>query len=214
MSNIQFKATRRDAQGTGASRRLRRAGQLPGIIYGGGDAVPITLDHNELYHLLRRDVFHSSILDIVLDGKKETAVVRDTQWHPFKPQVLHIDFQRVAADEEITMRVPINLVGIDDSPAVKLGDSMISSVMTEIEIRCLPKDLPEAITVDVSHLDVGQSTHLSEIQLPDNVTLIHHSEVDLVVATALRVGGAEEEEVEDVDIDDGAAPTTGEGEEA
>ena len=188
---IQFKATKRDAQGTGASRRLRRAGQLPGIIYGGtGEALPVTFDHNELYHLLKKEVFHSSVLTIDVDGKKETVVLRDTQWHAFKPQVLHIDFQRVAADQKMHLKVPLHFVGDDVSPAVKLGGCMISHVVNEIDVQCLPKDLPEFVTVDLSALEAGASVHLSQVKLPAGVELVQHGEGDPVVATALVVKGA------------------------
>lgn len=194
---IQFKATKRDAQGTGASRRLRRAGQLPGIIYGAsGDALPVTLDHNELYHLLKKEVFHSSVLTIDVDGKKETVVLRDTQWHAFKPQVLHIDFQRVAADQKMHLKVPLHFVGDDVSPAVKLGGCMISHVANEIDVQCLPKDLPEFVEVDLSALEAGQSVHASQIKLPAGVELVLHGEGDPVVASALKVKGAAEGEGE------------------
>ncbi|OYD53498.1 50S ribosomal protein L25/general stress protein Ctc [Thauera propionica] len=194
---IQFKATKRDAQGTGASRRLRRAGQLPGIIYGGvGEALPVTFDHNELYHLLKKEVFHSSVLTIDVDGKKETVVLRDTQWHAFKPQVLHIDFQRVAADQKMHLKVPLHFVGDDVSPAVKLGGCMISHVVNEIDVQCLPKDLPEFVEVDLSALEAGQSVHVSQIKLPAGVELVLHGEGDPVVASALKVKGAAEAEGE------------------
>ena len=188
---IQFKATKRDAQGTGASRRQRRAGQLPGIVYGGTkDPQPITLDHNELYHLLKKEVFHSSLLSIEVDGQNETVILRDTQWHPFKQQVLHIDFQRVAADEKIHVKVPLHFIGGDDSPAVKLGGCMISHTINEIDVECLPKDLPEFVEVDLSALEVGQSVHVSQLKLPAGVELVGHGEGDPVVATALQVKGA------------------------
>ena len=187
---IQFKATKRDAQGTGASRRLRRAGQLPGIIYGTSEALPITLDHNELYHMLRKEAFHSSVLSIDVDGKKETVVLRDTQWHAFKPQVLHIDFQRVAADQKMHLKVPLHFVGDDACPAVKLGGCIVSHVLNELDVQCLPKDLPEFVEVDLSALEAGQSVHVSQIKLPAGVELVQHGEGDPVVATALVVKGA------------------------
>ncbi len=188
---IEFKAGKRDAQGTGASRRLRRAGQLPGIIYGGtGEAQPIVMDHNELYHLLRKEAFHASVLSIDVDGSKEIAVLRDTQWHPFKQQVLHIDFQRVAADQKMHLKVPLHFSGDDVSPAVKLGGCMISHVINEIDVQCLPKDLPEFVGVDLSALEVGQSVHVSQLVLPAGVELVQHGEGDPVVATAVQVKGA------------------------
>ncbi len=188
---IQFKATKRDAQGTGASRRQRRAGQLPGIVYGGTkDPQPITLDHNELYHLLKKEVFHSSLLSIEVDGQNETVILRDTQWHPFKQQVLHIDFQRVAADEKIHVKVPLHFIGGDDSPAVKLGGCIVSAVINDVDVVCLPGNLPEFITVDLSGLEVGHSVHVSELKLPADVELVLRGEGDAVVATALKVRGA------------------------
>ena len=188
---IQFKATKRDAQGTGASRRQRRAGQLPGIVYGGTkDPQPITLDHNELYHLLKKEVFHSSLLSVEVDGQNETVILRDTQWHPFKQQVLHIDFQRVAADEKIHVKVPLHFIGGDDSPAVKLGGCIVSAVINDVDVVCLPGNLPEFITVDLSGLEVGHSVHVSELKLPADVELVQRGEGDAVVATALKVRGA------------------------
>lgn len=188
---IEFKATTRNAQGTGASRRLRRAGQVPGIIYGGaGEVSLITMDHNELYHLLRKEAFHASVLSIDVEGARQTAVLRDVQWHPFKQQVLHLDFQRVAADEKLHLKVPLHFVGGDVSPAIKLGGCMISHVINEIDVKCLPKDLPEFIEVDLSALEAGQSVHVSQIKLPAGVEPVQHGEGDPVVATALVVKGA------------------------
>ena len=188
---IEFKATKRDAQGTGASRRLRHAGQVPGIIYGGAaDALAITMDHNELYHLLRKEAFHASVLSIEVDGAKQNAVLRDVQWHPFKQQVLHLDFQRIAAGEKMHLKVPLHFVGADVAPAVKLGGCMISHTINEIDVECLPKDLPEFVEVDLSALEVGQSVHVSQLKLPAGVELVGHGEGDPVVATALQVKGA------------------------
>ncbi|MFT3759687.1 50S ribosomal protein L25/general stress protein Ctc [Thauera sp.] len=191
---IQFKATKRDAQGTGASRRLRRAGQLPGIIYGTSEALPITLDHNELYHMLRKEAFHSSVLSIDVNGKKETVVLRDTQWHAFKPQVLHIDFQRVAADQKMHLKVPLHFVGDDACPAVKLGGCIVSHVLNELDVQCLPKDLPEFVEVNLSALEAGQSVHVSQIKLPAGVELVQHGDSDPVVASSLKVRGAADAE--------------------
>lgn len=193
--SIEFKATKRVDQGTGASRRLRRAGQLPGIIYGGNqDAEAITLDHNELYHLLRKEAFHSSVLTVIVDGKKETVILRDTQWHPYKQQVLHIDFQRVSASEKLRIKVPLHFVNGDLSPAVKLGGQMISHVITEIDVACLPKDLPEYIEVDLSGLENDQSLHVSDLKLPKGVEIVHHGESNPVIATALKTGGGESDD--------------------
>lgn len=202
---IEFKATKRDVQGTGASRRLRRAGQIPGIIYGGtGEAIPVTFDHNELFHLLRREVFHSSVLTANVDGKKQNVILRATQWHAFKPQVLHLDFQRVLADEKVHMKVPLHFNNGDVSPAVKLGGCMISHTMNEIDISCLPADLPEFIAVDLSALETGQSVHVSQLQLPAGVELVGHGEGDPVVATALLTKAAAGDEEADAEGGDAA----------
>jgi len=194
---IEFKATKRDAQGTGASRRLRRAGRIPGILYGGaGETQPVSMDHNELYHLLRKEAFHASVLSIEVDGAKQNAVLRDVQWHPFKQQVLHLDFQRIAAGEKMHLKVPLHFVGADVAPAVKLGGCMISHTINELDVQCLPTDLPEFIEVDLSALEAGQSVHVSQIKLPAGVELVQHGEGDRVVATALQVKGAAEAEGE------------------
>lgn len=196
---IEFKATKRVEQGTGASRRLRRAGQLPGVIYGASkDAAAITLDHNELYHLMRKEAFHSSVLNIELEGSKESVVLRDAQWHPFKQQILHLDFQRVSATEKMHLKVPLHFVNGESSPAVKLGGGMISHVITEVDIACLPKDLPEFITVDLKDLEMDQAIHVSQLALPDGVEVVHHGEGDPVVATVLKTGAsAGEDEAEE-----------------
>lgn len=198
--SFEFKATKRVEQGTGASRRLRRAGQLPGIIYGAHqEAIAVTFDHNELFHLLRRDAFHSSVLNIALDGKKESVILRDAQWHPFKPLVLHIDFQRVDASEKLSLKVPLRFLNGEASPAVKLGGQMITHVINELDISCLPKDLPEFLEVDLSALENDQSLHVSDIQLPEGVELVQHGDANPVIATALKTGGGEEEDADDAE---------------
>jgi len=189
---IQFKANKREDQGSGASRRLRRAGKLPGIIYGGGaDATPITLDHNELYHMLQKESFHASVLTIDVDGVKQNAILRDTQWHAFKPQVLHIDFQRVDATHKIHLKVPLHFVNDDICPGVKLEGGMVSHVMTELDVNCLPQDLPEFIEVDLKDLTGAKSLHVSELVMPAGVEVVHHGEGDPIVATVLKTGGGE-----------------------
>lgn len=197
---IEFKATQREEQGSSASRRLRRAGQVPGIIYGGDvAATPITMDHNEMYHLLNKEAFHASVLSIDLEGKKQTVVLRDSQWHAYKPQVLHIDFQRVDADHKIHLKVPLHFVNGDNSPAVKLGGGMISHVINELDVQCLPANLPEFIEVDLGGLEADQSIHVSQIKLPKGVELVVHGEGDPVVVTVLKTKGeaaAEEESAE------------------
>src|SRR5690606_37724097 len=128
------------------------------------------------------------ILSIVVDDQKETVILRDTQWHPYKQRVLHIDFQRVNASEKLHMKVPLHFVNGEASPAVKLGGQMISHVMTEIDIACLPKDLPEFIEVDLANLENDQSLHISDITLPQGVEVVHHGDGNPVIATALKTG--------------------------
>lgn len=168
-------AFERSVQGTGASRRLRNSGKTPGIIYG-GSAEPkmIELDHNALFHALKKEAFHSSILDIEVAGKVELALLRDFQMHPFKPMVLHIDFQRVNAKEKIHVKVPLHFVNADVAPGVKLGHGIVSHVANELEVSCLPADLPEFIEVDLGALEVGQSIHLSDLKLPKGVSAVQH----------------------------------------
>jgi len=185
---IEFKAVKRVEQGTGASRRLRRAGQLPGVIYGASkDPVAITLDHNELFHLLRKEAFHASILTADVDGTKESVVLRDAQWHPFRQLVLHLDFQRISATEKMHLKVPFHFVNDQICPAVKLGGQMISHVLNEIDVACLPADLPEFIEIDLKDLEADHSIHLSDIKLPAGVEIVHHGEGDPVIVTALKV---------------------------
>ncbi|CAD85736.1 MULTISPECIES: 50S ribosomal protein L25/general stress protein Ctc [Nitrosomonas] len=169
---IEISANSRKLHGTGANRRLRSQGRLPGVIYGGnGDAQSIELDHKDLYYKLKMEAFHASILSISIDGKKEQVLLRDVQMHPFKQQVLHIDFQRVRQDQKIHVKVPLHFINADIAPGVKLSGGMISHVATEIEISCLPKDLPEFITVDLSGMTAGSTLHLSDLILSENVEI-------------------------------------------
>ena len=193
MKVIAFK---RELQGTGASRRLRKTGQTPGIVYGGTSApVSITLDHNALYHALKKEVFHSSILDLEIDGLVEKVLLRDFQVHAYKQLVLHADFQRVAADQKIHVKVPLHFVNAELSPAVKLNGAVISHVLVELEISCLPAQLPEFITADLSSLEAGQSLHVNDIALPEGVTVIIHGE-NQTVAIAVVPAGATAAETE------------------
>jgi len=184
--NIEFTAFPRASEGRGESRRLRRTGKAPGIVYGGTQApTPIELDHNALVHALRNEAFHSSILTMKLDGGSTQVLLRDVQMHPFRHEVLHVDFQRIDANRRIHMKVPLHFVNESVSPAVKTEGAVISHVMTELDITCLPKDLPEFIEVDLSQLDTGHSLHVSGVKLPEGVTAVTHRTVDPVVATAV-----------------------------
>jgi large subunit ribosomal protein L25 len=180
----------RKEQGTGASRRLRNAGQTPGIIYGGTEApVAITLDHNALYHALKKEIFHSSILDMDVDGKVEKVLLRDFQVHAYKQLVLHADFQRVDVSKKIHVKVPLHFVNAEISPAVKLASAVISHVLVDLDISCLPTDLPEFIEVDLSKLEAGQSLHVSSLVLPNGVSAVVHGD-DATVAIAVVPAGA------------------------
>jgi large subunit ribosomal protein L25 len=188
-------ATTRKLQGTGASRRLRRAGRVPGIVYGGtAGPVAIELDHNALFHSMRIESFHSSILDLEIDGKSEQVLLRDAQWHPYKPQVLHVDFQRVLAEERITMKVPLRFLNQEVSPAVKLQNAIVSHVVTEIEVSCLPRDLPAYIEVDLANLGVEHAVHLSDIPLPAGVSVVtHHGDNPTIVVASVKGGASGED---------------------
>ena len=167
---IAIKAESRKGQGTGASRRLRRADKVPGIVYGGGkDATVIELDHNNLYHKLKLEAFHASILDMELEGKTEPVLLRDVQMHAWKQIVLHVDFQRVAADKKIHMKVPLHFINADIAPGVKVSSGIVSHIINELLISCLPKDLPSFIEVDLKDLAAGHSLHLSNLQMPAGV---------------------------------------------
>jgi large subunit ribosomal protein L25 len=169
---IEISADKRVLRGKGASRRLRGCGKVPGIIYGGeNQAQAIELDHNNLYHKLKLEAFHASILSIDLGGKKEQVLLRDLQMHPFKLQVLHIDFQRVDQSKKIHMKVPLHFVNAEVSPGVKLSGGIVSHVFTELDISCLPKDLPEFIEVDLIDLSANNSVHLKDLKMSPGVEI-------------------------------------------
>jgi large subunit ribosomal protein L25 len=193
---LEISAQSRKEEGRGASRRLRRGGNVPGILYGGESApTPIMLDHNALYHALRKEAFHSSILNVTLDGKGVRALLRDVQMHPYKQQVLHVDFQRVEGNKKIHMRIPLHFINADISPAVKLGGALVNQVINELEISCLPKDLPEFIEVDLSEMQVGDTLHVSELKLPAGVTAVLLRGQDPTVASASVVREVSDEEL-------------------
>ena len=183
---IEISARKREAQGTGASRRLRRLGRVPGIVYGGDrDAVNIELDHKDLYQNLRNEKFHASILTLALDGTKEQVLLRAVNMHPFKAQVQHIDFQRISKDKKIHMKVPLHFANADKSPGVKEQGGVVNHVMNELDIVCFPDDLPEYVEVDLSNLAVGHSMHVREVPLPKGVELALHKDENPVVATVV-----------------------------
>ena len=193
---MKFVAFPRELQGTGASRRLRNAGKVPGIVYGGGEPVTIELDHNALFHALKKEAFHSSLLDMELAGKSQQVLLRDVQMHPFKPVVLHEDFQRVDARTRVTKKVPLHFVNEENAPAVKLDKCLVSHVITDLEVECLAAQLPEFLTVDLGELTKGQSLHVADIKLPANVKPVLRGKKNPVIATV--VTQAEEEAAAEV----------------
>tara|TARA_S200000501_G_C20840344_1_gene751291 strand:- start:266 stop:892 length:627 start_codon:yes stop_codon:yes gene_type:complete len=189
----------RNKNGTGASRRLRNSGLTPGIIYGGKEApTNISLDHNALFHSLKKEAFHSSILEIEVGGKTEQVLLRDFQLHAFKRLVLHADFQRVEENKLIRIKVPLHFINANLSPAVKISSGIISHVMNEIDIVCLPKNLPEFIDVDLSKMSINSSFHVSDLILPSGVSTLN-SKTDSTIATATVPRGGKVE----ASLDDG-----------
>jgi large subunit ribosomal protein L25 len=194
---IEINAAKRDTQGTGASRRLRRAGRVPGIVYGGGkDAQSVDFDHKELYFGLKNEAFHSSVLTLNLDGVSESVLLRDFQMHPYKPFVQHVDFQRVDATHKVHMKVPLHFINADSAPGVKQAGGVVSHIYTEVDVVCLPADLPEFIEVDLSELASGHSLHMSHLKLPKGVELtgLHGEDPTVVTILGAKAEGAEEGE--------------------
>jgi len=213
MASIEFTAFARNTEGRGASRRMRRTGKAPGIVYGGTVApTPIELDHNALIHALRNEAFHASILTMKIDGAATKVLLRDVQMHPFKNEVMHVDFQRIDENRKIHMKVPLHFVNAEVSPAVKVSGAIVSHVMTEIDINCLPKDLPEFIDVDLSELDTGHSLHVSAMKLPAGVTVVSTGKLDPVVATAVVPKAIVETEEGEAAAAEGAVAAPAEGE--
>jgi large subunit ribosomal protein L25 len=189
---MKFVAFERAKQGTGASRRLRNTGRAPGIVYGGdGQPQLIELDHNALWHALKKEAFHSTILDMELGGKEGKVLLRDVQMHPYKQQILHIDFQRVDAKTKLHMKVPLHYVKAEESQAVKFEHCVVNHVMSEIDISCLPADLPEYIEVDLSGLKKGMSLHLADISLPKGVTAVTRGKPNPVLVSVVLTAGEE-----------------------
>ena len=184
-------AFERSKQGTGASRRLRNSGKTPGIVYGGEtDVQLVELDHNALWHALKKEVFHSSILDLEVAGKSQQVLLRDVQYHPFKQLVLHVDFQRVDAKKKLHTKVPLHFMNQETNPAVKLSGAVISHVVTELEVECLPADLPEFLEIDLAKIEAGQTMHAKDIPLPKGVSLTVSVETENPVVASATVPAA------------------------
>ncbi|NRF71940.1 50S ribosomal protein L25/general stress protein Ctc [Aquincola sp. S2] len=181
---MKFVAYERTLQGTGASRRLRLSGKVPGIVYGAGEPKTIELDHNALFFALKKEAFHSSILEMELAGTTQKVLLRDFQMHAWKPQVQHIDFQRVDDTTRLHKKVPLHFAGEENSVAVKTDKCLISHVANELEIECLATQLPEFIAVDLSGLIKGQSLHATDIQLPAGIKLVRHGSLNPVIVAA------------------------------
>jgi large subunit ribosomal protein L25 len=193
---FELNAQARTQQGSGASRRLRRANKVPGILYGGSAAPePIELDHNELSLALRKEAFHSSLISLKLGSTEQTVLLRDIQMHAYKSQVLHVDFQRVDATRVLHQRVPLHFINADLAPGIKLGGGVVSHAVTEIDVSCLPKDLPAFIEVDLKELKAGQSLHVSKLVYPEGVKpVMRGSDDPLVVSIVAKKAVAEETE--------------------
>ncbi|MEX8496958.1 MAG: 50S ribosomal protein L25/general stress protein Ctc [Leptothrix ochracea] len=188
---MKFVAFARELQGTGASRRLRIAGRVPGIVYGAGTPANIELDHNALFHALKKEAFHSSILEMDLAGQVEKVLLRNVQMHAWKQQVLHVDFQRVDATTRIQKKVPLHFINEAESQAVKFDKCLINHIVSELEIECLAEKLPEFLTVDLGGLSKGQSLHVNDIKLDAGIKVVTHGRKNPAIATVV----AQEEEV-------------------
>ncbi len=187
-------AFERSKQGTGASRRLRISGRTPGIVYGSASEPKlIELDHNALWHALKKEAFHSSVLNMDIAGTEHKVLLRDVQVNPYKQLILHVDFQRVDATTRLHMKVPLHFSGDDQSPAVKSEGCIANHVLSEVEVLCLPADLPEFIKVDLSGLKKGSSLHLADIPMPKGVKVVTHGgDKNPVVVSVVAVAGGDE----------------------
>jgi large subunit ribosomal protein L25 len=189
---MKFVAYERTLQGTGASRRLRNAQKVPGIVYGAGTPAKIELDHNALFFALKKEAFHATVLEMELAGKTEQVILRDYQMHAFRPIVMHIDFQRVDATTKVTKKVPLHFVNEEISPAVKTDNCLVNHVVTELLVQCLASQLPEFLTVDLSTLAKGQSLHVDDIKLAEGIKVVTHGKKNPVIVS-VSVQAAEEE---------------------
>ena len=213
---IEIKAKERKSKGTGASRRLRHEGTTPGILYGGvKDAISLEIDTKELFMQFRHEAFHASILTLNLEGKKESVILRDFQMHPVRNNIQHIDFQRINENEKISVKVPFHFINEETAPGVKLEGGLVSHIMTEIDISCLPKDLPQYIEVDLGELAMGESIHLSEVTVPEGVELTSLTdENDPAITSISKPKVVVEEEIVTEASEEGEEGEEGEGSES
>lgn len=215
--NVDFKLTAslRSERGTNASRRLRAAGMVPGVLYGGGEPpAEVSFEHDILMHNLEDEAFYSHVLTVEVDGKPQKAILRELQRHPYKPAILHVDLLRVREDTQINVHVPLHFVNEDTCHGVKLEGGVLSHNFVELEITCLPKDLPEFIEVDVQGLKLNEAIHLSEIKVPEGVTIVElaHGEGHdhAVVSVHAKRTAPQSEEEEDEQADESAELEEGE----
>jgi large subunit ribosomal protein L25 len=206
---MKFVAFERTLQGTGASRRLRNANKVPGIVYGGGEPAMIELDHNALFYALKKEAFHSSILEMELGGKTSQVLLRDYQMHAWKPIVMHIDFQRVDATTKLHKKVPIHYVNEENSPAVKTDKCLVNHVKTDVEIECLASQLPEFVTIDLAEVVKGQSLHLSDLKLPAGIKAVKHGTLNPVFVSVVAPKAEEEEAAPAAVVAPAPAPAKG-----
>ena len=218
-TNFELNAKARDVFGTNASRRLRRLDQVPAMIYGGDqDNEAVLLDHHEIMHNLEVEAFHSAIISLNTGSGSQQVILREVQHHRYRPRLVHVDFQRIKATERLHMKIPLHFAGVDEAPGVKVEEGIFSPLMTELDVTCLPKDLPEYIEIDVSALGINDVIHLSSVELPEGVdlTVVLHEGEDPSVVTVMPPRTIEEEvlEAEDgvevVEVEEGAASATGE----
>ncbi|MCH2560273.1 MAG: 50S ribosomal protein L25/general stress protein Ctc [Pseudomonadota bacterium] len=217
-TNFTINAKSREDTGKGASRRLRRlTGEVPAIIYGGKkDAEKISILHKDITKALENDAVYSSIISLSIDGKAEDTIIKDIQRHPAKQIILHMDFLRVSKTTKLQTRVPLNFINEDICVGVKLGGGLIAHTMTDIEVSCLPKDLPESIDVDMAEVDVGQIVHLSDLTLPDgveSVSLSQGADYDLTVATVNKQKAVEIDEPSESESTEDTSAESSENEE-
>jgi large subunit ribosomal protein L25 len=182
---MKFVAFERTLQGTGASRRLRNAGKVPGIVYGSGEPALIELDHNALFFALKKEAFHSSILEMELAGKTQKVLLRDFQMHAWKQLVMHIDFQRVDEQTRLHKKVPLHFVNEENSPAVKTDKCLVNHVRTDLEVECLASQLPEFITIDLGEVVKNQTLHVSDLKLPAGIKAVRHGTLNPVVVSVV-----------------------------
>ena len=218
-TNFELNAKARDVFGTNASRRLRRLDQVPAMIYGGDqDNEAVLLDHHEIMHNLEVEAFHSAIISLNTGSGSQQVILREVQHHRYRPRLVHVDFQRIKATERLHMKIPLHFAGVDEAPGVKVEEGIFSPLMTELDVTCLPKDLPEYIEIDVSALGINDVIHLSSVELPEGVdlTVVPHEGEDPSVVTVMPPRTIEEEvlEAEDgvevVEVEEGAVSATGE----